>query len=403
VGGSALGTLSGCGRKVDVVPNGGTESPRAGPFNDMKQLIAVCAVALAGCTDDTSAATSTAGQAGGSTGGGTSVVANSGAGGTVASNAGGNASAGTVGDGGTQPGSAGTNTGGMATGGSAGQASGGGGGQPSDGGAAGAPSGTDAFGIPILRPSKVPGYEWNSLHWGTGELRTVDGRDPSDPTGWSIRRGDTSLMEIDGAGVLAMGGAQPRFYVQPQTGETEPFFRDIEFTGYYRRTANDGASNAGFLVGVRAHVNGHGDVDHCLASTYYLVFRNSGTWIFDKELDHPADSPGEGGSLPGGAIPVGKWIGMKYLAYNLPGDTAVKLEAYIDVDSNGDGTQPESWQKLGETVDDGNWSAPVGDCGYPENTVVTEGGGVVFMRNTDVGRVEYTKLSWREIVDAPLP
>ena len=55
------------------------------------------------------------------------------------------------------------------------------------------------------------------------------------------------------------------------------------------------------------------------------------------------------------------------------------------------------WKKIGETTDDGNWDAPAGDCGFPENTVVTEGGGVVFIRNTDVGKVEYTKLSWREI------
>ena len=258
--------------------------------------------------------------------------------------------------------------------------------------------GTDVFGIPILSRSKVPGYEWNSLHWGKGALRTVTGRDPTDPTGWSIRRGDTSLMEINGAGVLAMGGAQPRFYVQPQTGKSEPFFRDIEFTGYFRRTAADGASNTGFAVGVRAHLNGHGDVDHCLASTYYLILRNTGTWIFDKELDHPADSPGQGGSLPGGAIPVGKWIGMKYLAYNLPGNKAVKLEAYIDKDSNGDGTKAAHWVKLGETTDNGQWTAPVGSCGFPSNTVITEGGGVVFMRATGVSRVEYTKLSWREIV-----
>ncbi|HEX2878098.1 MAG TPA: hypothetical protein VHO25_01050, partial [Polyangiaceae bacterium] len=99
-------------------------------------------------------------------------------------------------------------------------------------------------------------------------------------------------------------------------------------------------------------------------------------------------------------IPVGKWIGMKYLIYNLPGDTSVKLEAYVDTESDGAGDGP--WVKLGETIDAGDWAAPVGaGCGYPATTVVTEGGGVVFVRNTDVSRVEYTKLSWREIVDVP--
>jgi hypothetical protein len=198
---------------------------------------------------------------------------------------------------------------------------------------------------------------------------------------------------------MSMGGPQPRFYVQPASGQTKPFFRDIEFTGYYRRTADDGASNSGFSVGVRAHLNGHGDVDHCLASTYYLIFRNSGSWIFDKELDHPNDSPRQGGDLlpDDGGIPINQWIGMKYLAYNLPGDEHVKLEAYIDATTGGNGTKASDWKKLGETVDAGDWNASAGDCGFPANTVVTEGGGVVFIRNTAVTKVQYQKVSWREI------
>jgi hypothetical protein len=201
---------------------------------------------------------------------------------------------------------------------------------------------------------------------------------------------------------MTMGGPQPRFYIQPPPGATAPFFRDVEFSGYYRRVSNDGASNAGFLVGVRAHLNGHGD-DHCNASTYYLVFRNSGTWIWDKELDHPTDSPRQGGALPGGPIPIDKWIGMKYIVRNLPGDKAVKLEAYIDTETNGDTKDGGRWRKLGETVDDGDWSASPGSCGFPATTVVTQGGGVVFIRNTAVERVQYTKLSWREIVQVDAP
>ena len=53
----------------------------------------------------------------------------------------------------------------------------------------------DVFGIQMLMPSKQPPLEWNSLHWSTGGLRTVTGWDPSDPTGWSRRRGDTNLFE----------------------------------------------------------------------------------------------------------------------------------------------------------------------------------------------------------------
>lgn len=385
-------------------------------------LAASIAVVLVGCGDDApgnGAAGNSAGNATGgtnstsagtaATNGGTSSSAGSaspaaGASGSATSS-GGTASAGSAPTSGGQAsaGTGGQTAGGNANGGNSGSANGGttNGGSSSagsnSGGSSGTP-GTDVFGIPMLKPSRSPALLWTSQHWATGNARALNGRDPSDPTGWSIRRGDTSAMDVDGKGVMSMGGPQPRFYVMPKAGESAPFFKNIEFTGYYRRTADDGAFNAGFVVGMRSHPEGHGN-DTCNTTTYYLAFRNSGTYLFDKELNHPNDSPGKGGQMfsPSGAVPVGKWIGMKYLVYNLPGDKAVKLETYIDADSNGNGTKASDWKKIGETVDDGNWNAPTGDCGFPANTVVTEGGGVVFIRNTDVGKVEYTKLSWREI------
>jgi hypothetical protein len=367
-------------------------------------LVASIAVASLGCSEEAP----DNGSGGSGTGG--AGVAGSPSAGTPGTNGG---HVGSAGSGKPQGGSAGSGdnqgNGGATSAGSGGQALGGQagantGGQSSaggpNGGSGGATPRTDVFGIPMLKPSRTPSLLWTSQHWATGSARNLSGRDPSDPTGWSIRRGDTSAMAVDGKGVMSMGGAQPRFYVMPKSGESAPFFKNIEFTGYYRRTANDGAFNAGFVVGMRSHPEGHGS-DTCNTTTYYLAFRNSGTYLFDKELNHPNDSPGKSGQMfsPSASVPVGKWIGMKYIVYNLPGDKAVKLETYIDANSNGNGTKLSDWKKIGETTDDGDWEAPTGDCGFPANTVVTEGGGVVFIRNTDVGKVEYTKLSWREITN----
>jgi hypothetical protein len=385
----------------------------------MKQRIGwlaagMAAVSLVGCSDG--ATGNTESESSGGSGAGTFASPSAGTTGTAGGN-GSSAGSGNpgVGNGGTaqggapSPGSSGQQSGGQAgmggepagssgSGGSSGAPNGGGAGN-GGGGGTGMP-GADVFGLPMLKPSRTPSLLWTSEHFATGSARALNGRDPSDPTGWSIRRGDTSAMNIDGNGVMSMGGPQPRFYIMPKSGETAPFFKNIEFTGYYRRTANDGASNAGFVVGMRSHPEGHGS-DTCNTTTYYLAYRNSGTYLFDKELNHPNDSPGKGGQMfsPSASVPVGKWIGMKYIVYNLPGDQAVKLEAYIDADSDGNGTQPSDWKLIGETTDDGNWDAPTGNCDFPANMVITEGGGVVFIRNTDVGKVEYTKLSWREITN----
>ena len=120
----------------------------------------------------------------------------------------------------------------------------------------------DVFGITRLMPSKLPLQEWNSAHWAEGGKRTMNPDDPRDMTLWSRKRGDGTLMEIDGAGMLRMGGNQPRIYFQSTTAKPV-FFRDVEFTGYFRRVGIDGATNGGFNVGVRSTVNGHagGKVD----------------------------------------------------------------------------------------------------------------------------------------------
>jgi hypothetical protein len=388
----AVVSLTACG---DDAPGKGAENTGGSATGGANATSAGTAASSAGSANIAGSGSSAAGAAGNTAnaggtanGGGTAPTSGgqtaAGMGGQLA----GGANAGT-----TSGGNSGNTNGGSSSLGGSGSAG------SNTGGSSGTP-GTDVFGIPMLKPSRAPGLLWTSQHWATGNARTLNGRDPSDPTGWSIRRGDTSAMDVDGKGVMSMGGPQPRFYVMPKSGETAPFFKNIEFTGYYRRTADDGAFNAGFVVGMRSHPEGHGN-DTCNTTTYYLAFRNSGTYLFDKELNHPNDSPGKGGQMfsPASSVPIGKWIGMKYLVYNLPGDKAVKLETYIDADSNGNGTKASDWKKIGETVDDGNWTAPTGDCDFPANMVVTEGGGVVFIRNTDVGKVEYTKLSWREIAN----
>lgn len=256
---------------------------------------------------------------------------------------------------------------------------------------------TDVFGITELMPSRTPSLEWDSRHW-TGSPRTLNGWDTGDPTGWSRMRGDTQLKEVDGAGILRMGGVQPRIYFMAPPGKTL-FFRDVEVTGYFRRIGTDGASNGGFMVGVRAHPEGHTETDHCNASTYYAGIRYPGTWILDKELDHPNDSPGKSGRLfPGSqAMPSNRWLGFKYLAYNLPDGKSVKLEIFADTVSNGEPKNGGTWFKMADIIDNGNWTAPPGNCGYPGNTVVTQGGGVVFFRNTGAAEAQYKMVTIREI------
>jgi hypothetical protein len=58
----------------------------------------------------------------------------------------------------------------------------------------------------------------------------------------------------------------------------------------------------------------------------------------------------------------GKWIGFKFLMYNLPPtkneSTSVKLENWINENADG-----KTWKKVDEKIDDGGWGKDGGRCG----------------------------------------
>ncbi len=264
----------------------------------------------------------------------------------------------------------------------------------------------DEFGILMLNPTAPGTLSWSSSVWADGNPRTIDDRDPNDPTGWSEMRGDGALT-VDGAGVLTMGGGQPRMYINPYDGLTEEnpdqFFKNVEITVYYMRLGSDGAAWGGLVAGARGGPNGHSSWgDYCDATTYYVRFRHDGKWDFAKELKHSdAGARTQGDLWDGAPLPSNRWIGLKYVVYNINNDTNVRLEAYIDRSS--EGQNGGDWEKVGETTDDGGWtSGDVSGCTYADDFIITEGGGVCFIRNTDIAEARYKWFSVREIVPPSL-
>jgi hypothetical protein len=263
--------------------------------------------------------------------------------------------------------------------------------------------GVDAFGITNLYPDVAGTQEWNSLHWDNGVERILSGsagtRDPYDPTGWSQYRG-TGTLTFTGNVLLLMGGGEPRIYINPYEGssETNPevFWKNVEISVYYMRTGSDGANWGGCIIGARSGPNGHTGTNPCTATTYYARLRHDGKIDFEKELAHSASTVGISQEYwDGNPLPSNRWIGMKYCVYNINNDTNVKLEMYLDTSSNGSGGG--TWEKVLELVDDGNWSAPADSCTFPDTHIITGGGGVVFIRNTNIAEARYKWFTVREI------
>lgn len=283
-------------------------------------------------------------------------------------------------------------------------------------------SATDVFGIRHINTSAASGLEWNSNHWSVGPQRSFTYgqtdflENPNDPNRrWSRPRGNTALYTITGAapnnnveaGVLRMGGKYPRMYIQSNDNNNPLTFRDTEFTAYFKRIGTDGNDFSGLMMGTRAGVNGHDLNDKCNASTYYLSVRRTGEWLFYKELVHPdgANSVIRGWVFPSKArLESDVWYGVKFLVYNVPNTNHVKLEAWVELNSNGNPTSSAAvWRKVGEMVDGGNWIAPVGDCNIPGDTIINPGKGTPFIRNNEVGEARYKMVSVREITATRAP
>src|SRR3954449_7363473 len=105
-----------------------------------------------------------------------------------------------------------------------------------------------------------------------------------------------------------------------------------------------------------------------------------------------------GGSNP---LPFNKWIGMKFLIYNVSGNRAVKMEMYRDMTEGANGG---IWEKIGELIDAGGWrpkqANPV--CAFAPDYISLTGGGVIILRDTGSDEARYKWFSVREIVP-PLP
>ena len=257
----------------------------------------------------------------------------------------------------------------------------------------------DVFGIRMLYPTRTRGAVWDSSHWADGRARTASAsreRDVRDETGWSALRGSglrSPGMVIDGWGVATLRGNQPRLYLDGT--EDGVFWRNVEITMYYRRDRDDGAPTGGAVLGARSGPEGHAGAP-CTATTYYARLRHDGRQQFLKELSHPLAASVVGDRLLPGGVPRDRWIGLKFVVYNLP-DGAVRLEHYVDWSGGVDGGE---FERVGILEDRGEWFVEQDSACVRDNRhVIVDGGGVVFIRNTlgAVGQADYRWVSVREI------
>ena len=254
----------------------------------------------------------------------------------------------------------------------------------------------DVFGIAMIYPTLPGSAAWTSAHWAGQNYTIGDMLDPLDPQGISGHRGNGTLTVA--SGTLTMSGSQPRLYIYPYEATG---WRDVEFTVYYMRVADDATAWGGLVVGARSGADGHTSGTPCDAHTYYSRMRHDGAFDFEKELMHTPSSTRnrvepEQAWPPDGVLPTNQWIGWKYVIFN--DGQGVHLESYRDLTEGVDGGD---WIRVNQADDHGGWftdttcSAHTPTNGESDQLILD--GGVSFIRNTGVTDARYRWITVREI------
>lgn len=201
----------------------------------------------------------------------------------------------------------------------------------------------DRFGITFLAPTMPEGTIWTS-QWATA--RSFDGVDPRDPW-FDADHGSASFRA--GGGELTISGESPRMYVHDPRERRQ--WRDVEVTMYVKRVADTGVPYAGMTAVARANhlLTETGTDALCDTRGYGGRLRFDGHTDFEKETAHPENDTVGNRSLWPSGMPVGRWIGYKYLVFDQ--SDGVHLELWIDESGGSDGG---SWQLANRAVDDGD-------------------------------------------------
>ncbi|MGZ5550345.1 MAG: metallophosphoesterase, partial [Nitrososphaeraceae archaeon] len=221
-------------------------------------------------------------------------------------------------------------------------------------------SDVDVFGIKKIYPTKPGGEEWfmNMDNMKADPRFEISGsandvKKNSDAS-WTPISGDKVRLSVytsDSKGKF--DDKNMRTYNLKELAATGHWFKEndwknIEMGGYFKlNTADDLGLGYSFYTRSIDHSSTHGG---CGGATPKFNIGFNGEIKAKKEMWHISllDSPGVNDEDLSPSI-VGKWLGIKGIIYNLPGDKGVKQEFWIDKTNEG------KWEKVYEFADQGGF------------------------------------------------
>jgi hypothetical protein len=265
------------------------------------------------------------------------------------------------------------------------------------------PEGKDIFGVNEIYPTAKNGREW-----------FIDMEDPLNDKSFSITSDVPIVKNVEEDGLSwSINDTQIRMNVD--TPDSIQPWKNIEMTGYvkimsvYDTNQEDREGiDSGDLESLapdltwRARGGSHNSQNPCEGTALnggIDVVNMEASW--KKEIWHTGgytDSKGSSKATENALLD--RWIGWKTIMYNFNNDTSVKMESYID------GNSDNVWKKVNEVTDEGGWFANSSDeefssanCNKAKDYVITNSGPIASFRADNIA-FDFKNLSIREIEPA---
>jgi hypothetical protein len=259
----------------------------------------------------------------------------------------------------------------------------------------------DRFGASEIYPTNQGGREW-----------FINMQDPFEDEIISFNSDNYLDQQPDGS--WRINSSQVRISVNTAPGQEE--WKNVEMTGYVRMISSilttessvtydeDGDGEEDSLnphITWRARGGRHNDLVPCEGTALNGGLYLDGRVRWKKEIWHTG---GYTDALGESQIPISlmnKWIGWKTAMYNIDNNSAVRMESYLDINSD------NNWILVSEVEDRGSWYADTtdeifysADCGRTKDYIIINSGPIATFRADNL-IFDFKNLSIREILPIP--